>query len=92
MPIEKVFVRILLGIGMIFLILTVCFYPLSYSFSLVAFMLILFIADRLIPLREEDTMKKWEISARHIVIILLVLSTLMVIFGIFMLWKLGCFN
>lgn len=79
-------------LGLIFVILTLTYYPPSYAIAPAVFLFVFITADVLIPAQQRTTEKKWERIASRGIVGLLIFVALACATCLALLWKLGPFG
>ena len=92
MPIEKILTRTMAVLALIFLVLTLTYYPPSYAVAPAIFLLVFIIADVLLPAQQRTTEKRWKRIASQGVVGLLIFGALACVTCLALLWKLGPFG
>jgi len=89
MPIERILVRTMIGLSILFFTATITFYPPHYSFVSGMFLMVLITADILLPKEPKRAEKKWEQVASKLLIGLIAVAAAGCAVCVFLLWKLG---
>lgn len=92
MPIEKILTRTFAGLSLVFLILTLTYYPPSYAIFPAMFLMVFVISDILLPNKSERVERRWEKVASKIIIGLLIIGVLGCLASVLTLWKMGPFD
>ena len=91
MPLEKIFVRVLVVLAGVFLVLAITFYPPQYAPLPIVFLMIFILIDTLLPSHSDGEAKKSKSVISKILEILLGFCISGCLAGLFMLWKWGYF-
>ena len=89
MPIEKIIVRSLIALALIFLILTLTFYPPGHAIPPLMFLFIFIGAEFALPNDSGKEKKGLPKIAKKVIVVILSLAVMASIASLFVLWKAG---
>lgn len=92
MPIERILIRCMIGLSVVYFLVMVTFYPPAHSFIAGLFLMVFITADVILPRESKQEEKTWQRVASKIIIGLLVFVVLGCFVSVTLLWKMGHFG
>lgn len=92
MPIERILIRSMIGLGIIFLLLAVTFYPPHYSLIFGLLVMVLVTADLVLPQESAREQKRWKKIVSKALIGAIAIVVLICSVFAFLLWRMGPFG
>lgn len=92
MTIERILIRTMIGLSVIYFLVMLTFYSPSHSFPAILFFLVFVTADLVLPRGPKREEKAWEKIISKIIIGLLIFVVLGCLVSVTLLWKMGHFG